>query len=131
MLTRTAVKYMRKCAPNIRAVEMAIILGVTKARIGAILASEKLPTKVKRNIIKCLVCNKASKKNLCSLDCRERYYNITIQCPQCATEHRVKRRPYFKKVASGQKTFCNHSCRHKWYWAHEPERMKRGKKETK
>ena len=131
MLTRAAVKYMRKCAPKIRAVEMATILGVTKARIGRILKDEKLPTRVERNIVQCFVCERASKKTLCSTECREQYYNITIRCPQCSIERRVKKRPYFKTVALGQKTFCNRSCRHKWYWAHEPERMKRKRKETK
>ena len=124
---RDAAKQLRAGTPSIRAIEIARILGISKARIRAILISEGLPTKIKIDYKKymCLQCNTRSKYSLCSEQCRQQYYYITIKCYNCDAPIILYKKLYKRKLQRGEKTFCSRSCRHKWLWKHDMLKKRR------
>lgn len=125
MTTRESVKYMKQCAPNIKASKMAELLGVSKARVRAILLDEKLPTKTEQKNFYCIVCNTILEKkvNFCSPKCKHEHYYTEVQCLWCGSPKTMRKKIYIRKIITGQKTFCNYSCRHKWYWQNKPTKM--------
>ncbi len=126
--TRDAVKYMRRWEPTIRATKMARMLGVTKARIRAILVDENLPTKViAKEVFQCIVCSTILDKNInfCSDECHQKHFYLTTGCLQCGSPITMYRRQYVRKAEEGERTFCSIPCKHQWYWDNEPTRMGR------
>jgi len=124
--TREQIIQFREENPRITASTMATMIGVSKARIRAILVEEGLPTKVTKLPVFCYQCNikeRQEASNFCSPECRENYYYIQVACLECETEKRVAKALYYRNVENGQRQFCGHQCRHKWYWKNEPERM--------
>lgn len=133
MTTRTHVKLLREQDPKIRAVDIAKIVGVSKARVRAILVSEKMPTRpeIEQIFWDCVGCGKKidRKVNFCSGWCKRDHYYRVLQCLNCNSSISIKYSVLKKKKAIGERTFCSYSCRHLWYWRTNSEKM-RGRQTT-
>ena len=123
--TRYTVIKIRKIEPNIPAIRLAKLLGVSKARIGKILENENLPTKIKRNLkfMNCKHCDMPTNKKFCSQKCKNSYKHVFVNCTNCNVEKSIAKNYYLKLISKGGKTFCTRKCRHVWYWKNFPERM--------
>ena len=128
MTTRDQVKQLRERNPEIKAVDMAKSIGVSKARVRAVLISEGMPTrlKIKTPFWNCIKCGKniTRKVRFCSDVCKQAYYYQELNCLNCSSLILIKRSVLKKKKKKSEKTFCSYSCRHLFYWKTDSKRMR-------
>ena len=127
--TRDLVRQLRAAEPNMPAIRIAKIAKVSKARIGKILKTEGLPTRIDFGRKKyCLQCNKEVKNQFCSDECKNQYRYVSVNCTNCNIPKLVTKKRYTKIIVNDSKVFCTHKCSHTWYWKHFPERMQNRRK---
>ncbi len=128
MTTREYIKQMRREDPNIRATHIADLLQISKARVGKILAEEKLPTRISiPNYYACIVCGIDVERpiNFCSPECREKHFYIYVNCVNGDGKIKMRRNMYERKIQKGEMSFHNHSCMFKYLWKTKPSEMGR------
>ena len=118
--TRDRIVALRHNYPDLPAVRIAEFLQISRERVRQILKGEGLPTRIRHDYGKCIVCDEpmqAGRKSYCSVECRSADCRVTFRCDYCGESKELLQSIYNAQKRRGYKfMYCSISCRNYGKW---------------
>ena len=117
--------------PEIKAIEIAKLVGVSRERVRQILIKYDMPTKVSKMHRPCVRCGEDVKHyvNLfCSSECRYLNFNIELECEVCKERfYRLRTRHELNLNRGYEHVYCSKQCQGHWLGKNYGAHTRRGK----